>query len=181
MKKPFLCTVDKSYLLFLRNTDSRVPHKPERPFVANVIELGGYMYAIPLTSQIVPASGKPRVPFFTSFITNQHGREIGALLYNNMIPVTDRNIKWIEVISADRIDSTRYIRANEKEIAYKAEMVYKAREEGKKPLCNLICCDYKLLEKRSIDFNQTLEAKKQDSKPSKTDIKQQNMDKKSRT
>ena len=63
MKKPFLCTVDKSYLLFLRNTDLRVPHKPERPFVANVIELGGFMYAIPLTSQIVPASGKPRVPF----------------------------------------------------------------------------------------------------------------------
>ena len=48
-----------------------------------------------------------------------------------MIPVTNRNIKWIEVISADRIDSTRYIRANEKEIAHKAEMVYKAKEEGK--------------------------------------------------
>jgi len=108
-----------------------VPHKPERPFVANVIKLGGFMYATPLAPQIVPASGKPRVPFFTSFITSQHDREIGALLYNNMIPVTDRNIKWIEVISADRIDSTRYIRANEKEIAYKAEMVYKAREEGK--------------------------------------------------
>lgn len=165
MNEPFLCTVDPAYMFYLSRADYRVSKKQDRPFVANVVTIGGFQYAIPLTSQIIPVSGKPRSPFFTSFITNQHGRDIGALLYNNMIPVTDRNIKRLEIITAERTDSIRYVRSNEREIAHKAEVVYKARAEGKKPLCNSICCDYKLLEKHCIDFNQSLEVKNKTKSP----------------
>lgn len=160
MNEPFLCTVDPAYMFYLSRADSRVSKKSDldRPFVANVITLNGFQYAIPFTSQVVPDSGKPRSPFFTSFVSDSHGSTISALLYNNMIPVMERNIAKINVDAAPQnsrlTNQARYIRANEESIAKKAATVYRAKERGNNYLGNIICCNFKELETLCISFNQ---------------------------
>lgn len=169
MNKPFLCTVDNSYLMFLRKTDPHVPQKSPRPYVANVIELGGFLYAIPLTSQIVPSSGKPRSNRFTSFVPNSHGKIISAMLYNNMIPVTEKNISRIDIknepLNSYLIDEAAYARSQSDEIAQKATKVYLLKEKGKDDLCNIICCNFKELEGQCRVFNHDLNEKVKEKGP----------------
>lgn len=147
--KPFIAQVDSSYMSLLRRVDARVLQKNLRPYVANIIDLGGFSYAIPFTSKIVPASGIPRLPKFTEIVKDSHNRPIAAMLFNNMIPVPPDCITKMPVGmegSTFGRDYARFIRTDGKNIQQKAENVYSLREKGNDKICNDLTCDFKTLE-----------------------------------
>lgn len=151
MNKPYLCTINNSYIVFLQKADSRVSHKPARPYVAIAIKINGYNYAIPLTSKPYRPNGKSRNPRFTLEVPDSHGRPIAAMLFNNMIPVSSDNINKIDIKKEPKsfrsVDESRFINQNEEKINNKALVVYNLRKSQTDSFCNTFACDFSSLEK----------------------------------
>lgn len=147
--KPFIAQVDPSYMSLLRRVDARVPQKGRRPYVANIIDLGGFSYAIPFTSQVVSSTGKTRNPRYTMFVTDSHKQPIAALLFNNMIPVPPECVTKMNVGADGSFfgrDYSRFIRTESEKIKTQAQEVYDLRKRGNDTICNNFTCDFEKLE-----------------------------------
>lgn len=148
--KPFIGIIDSSYMALLRTADSKVQQKDKRPYVANIIELNGFNYAIPFSKQIITKTGKRRNPTFTMIVSDSDGKPSSALLLNNMIPVPKECIQKYSVPSfgVDQVTSyqSRFIRSQKDLIIEKATTVYERKKSGKDSLCNQITNDFDKLE-----------------------------------
>ena len=100
MKRLGLYTLDVSYVTELAKADSRVmsvspqQNKENRPFVGVVIVCQDKKYCIPLTS---PKPKHQKMNHQRDFlkIIDKKGKFLGALNFNDMIPVDDRLIKMV--------------------------------------------------------------------------------------
>ncbi|OLU44520.1 zincin-like metallopeptidase domain-containing protein [Faecalibaculum rodentium] len=92
-----LYEIDKQYASYLRSVDSRVSVKDHRPFVGILVSSGKQWFCIPITTQVVPKSGKARRKDVTTIIFDNHQHPIAAVLYNNMLPVYPEFIHDYEV------------------------------------------------------------------------------------
>ncbi len=98
MKKYFkLVRIDENYCDYLRKFDSKVPYnmnsKKLRPFVGILFTVNNCDYFAPLSSP------KPKHTNMTDkidFLRLDSGR-LGAINYNNMLPVQKENIKEIDL------------------------------------------------------------------------------------
>ena len=132
---PILYYVDKEYLKCLHKEDYRVSVKfNNRPFAGIVTSVGDKQYMIPLTSQTTEErkkdGKKKRSTLITTFVTETSGKEISNLLYNNMIPVTDKLITALDINpETDTYESNeiRYLRKNWENIEKKAVNVFNQR------------------------------------------------------
>ncbi|WP_290154472.1 zincin-like metallopeptidase domain-containing protein [Dubosiella newyorkensis] len=148
--------IDYEYISFLQKADKRVSIKKHRPFVGVLVNMEGVHYCIPLTSQVVPKSGRLRNELITTIIEDKSGHQIAAVLYNNMIPVSlDRVRKWKPKnrMEQDYLrNEIRFLTRNKQEVLDKASFVLE--NSSRYPFMRKICVNYKRLKERLFLFNE---------------------------
>ena len=160
MKNYKLVTINSKYCDFLRKYDYRVTYnskeKSTRPFVGVLFEIGGYKYFAPLSS---PKPKHLKMKNNIDFYKIDSGK-LGAVNFNNMIPVPDTEYQVIDVNKKNSTyfeepyqnllkNQLRWLNRNGKGLREKAEKLYERRINNK--LSDSVknrCCDYKLLEKK---------------------------------
>ena len=102
MKRLNFYTMDMKYVRDLAKVDDRVMSispqlgKQARPFVGVVVVLENKRYCIPLSSP-KPKHVHMKNSLDFSRIFDRHGKLIGVLNFNNMIPVNDRVIRKVDM------------------------------------------------------------------------------------
>lgn len=165
MKRLGLYTLDVSYVTELAKADSRVmsvspqQNKENRPFVGVVIVCQDKKYCIPLTS---PKPKHQKMNNQRDFlkIIDKKGKFLGALNFNDMIPVDDRLIKMVNInpsANDSKAESAYkslmrtqlyWCNSNRDNIAKQANMLYHLITRYPKENAKLVerCCDFKKLE-----------------------------------
>lgn len=165
MKNLNFYQVDMKYIRDLTRTDDKVMsispqnHKESRPFVGVIVICDDKQYCIPLTSP------KPKHQTMNnredfSRIVDDNGKILGALNFNNMIPVSQSVITPID-IRPRKSDSPSecgrkkilniqldWCNKNKELISRKANKLYRLVTETPDKFRNLTrrCCDFKKLE-----------------------------------
>lgn len=160
-----LYTLDMKYVRDLSKADDKVmsvspqENKENRPFVGIVVIMDGKKYCIPLTSP-KPKHEKMKNDLDFSKMYDAHNRLIGALNFNNMIPVSEEFIKQIN-INPSKNDSPKdkiykellnnqldWCNDNFDSITKKANKLYKFVTQTPEKSRNLTrrCCDFRKLE-----------------------------------
>lgn len=134
-------------------------NKENRPFVGIVVIMDDKKYCIPLTSP-KPKHAKMKNDMDFSKMYDKHNKLIGALNFNNMIPVSDEFIMRIN-INPSKSDSTKdrvykelltnqidWCNENSDSIVKKANKLYKFVTQTPEKSRSLTrrCCDFKKLE-----------------------------------
>lgn len=141
--------VDNKYRNYLEKFESRISQKENRKFYGILIKKGEHEYCIPFTSKVKHRNSK-----LTINIKNK-GKIIAQLLLNNMIPVTDKNVKLVDVNKEKYVDYLKseiiYLSNNKivNEIINKTENIFNVLENKKHIdyiFFKSICCDFSLLE-----------------------------------
>ena len=135
--------VDSNYCDYLRNFDAKVIYnrgvKLLRPFIGVLFKIDKWEYFAPLSS---PKPKHKSMRNTIDFFKIKNG-ELGAINFNNMIPVTKNNYIEIDLYNANKNQI--------KDHSYKLYMKYKNNKLS--PNIRLRCCNYPLLESKSIEFN----------------------------
>lgn len=158
------------YIRNLHNIDSRVSSvspqigKHHRIYVGVVVICNERKYLIPLSHPVEKhRKMRPRADF--DKIVDKHGKLLGVLNYNLMIPVEDKqlikvNLKGDKNDSAsDRyykqlcIDEINWCRKNAEIITNKANCLYKLCVENSNYKGKIRCLDFKRLEKECEKYN----------------------------
>ena len=159
MKEFNFYRVNQQYLYYLNQSDHTVSIKGNRPFIAISLNIAGQDYAIPITSKMRRDNGARRNTRTTTELIDQNGNELGALLYNNMIPVDNRDLIPIIFDNESPQDKSSFeakyqiIRKNQNAIKSKASKVYSQRISGRDSFLNSFCSDYKLLETQCAAYH----------------------------
>ena len=169
--KLHLYRVDVDYVRALRKVDRNVEdnspenNKDKRAYVGVVIICDNNKYCVPLTS---PKPKHQRMKNSVDFtkLFGKKGNPLGALNFNNMIPVDDKVISMIDtkINENDSVSEIKYKRLvaeqidwcdkNHDKIINKANKLYKLITETPYKNEGLFnrCCDYKKLEIVSCDY-----------------------------
>lgn len=160
-----LVTINSKYCDFLRKFDYRVTYntkeKETRPFVGILFEIGEYKYFAPLSS---PKPKHLKMKNNIDFYKIDSGK-LGAVNFNNMIPVPDteynvinvnkKNYTYFDEVYQNLLrNQLRWLNRNGKGLRKKAKMLYNKRINNK--LTNSLknrCCNYKLLEEKINEYN----------------------------
>lgn len=97
MKELKLVVIDSNYCDYLRKYDNKVPYnfekKKNRPFVGVLFSVENFMYFAPLSS---PKPKHLKMNNTVDFLRIDSGR-LGAINFNNMIPVKSECIQLIDL------------------------------------------------------------------------------------
>ena len=165
-----LYRIDMKYIRNLHNVDDRVSSvspqigKPHRIYVGTVIVCNGQKYLIPLSH---PVEKHKRMSARADFdkIIDKHGKLLGVLNYNLMIPVQEEqlvkinlkenkgdsiNVKCYKQLC---IDELNWCRKNSDKIINKARCLYKFCTEALNYKGKNRCLDFKKLEIECKKYN----------------------------
>lgn len=155
-----LVKVDADYCNYLRKFDERVSYnngqKELRPFIGILFKINEYEYFAPLTS---PKIKHKRMRNTVDFVRLDNG-ELGAINFNNMIPVFKSNYTLLDLDTTPEdikdkkyhqllIDQLAWLNSNRNSISKKAHNLYRLYVQNK--LFDNIksrCCNYPLLEEK---------------------------------
>ena len=163
-----LVKVDYKYCDYLRKYDNRVAYNKDkkelRPFVGVLFEINDVEYFAPLTS---PKPKHLRMKNTIDFLRIDGGK-LGAINFNNMIPVTVDNYSLIDLNKKVKSVSERkyqkllreqldWLNENYTQIKNKSFKLYKLYND-KRLSSNIMdrCCDFKLLEEKCIIYNKKM-------------------------
>ncbi|MCI9586035.1 MAG: type III toxin-antitoxin system ToxN/AbiQ family toxin [Bacilli bacterium] len=162
-----LCMVkiDTKYCDYLRQFDDKVPYnyreKELRPFIGVLFEVNNCMYFAPLSS---PKPKHLKIKSKLDFLKIDSGK-LGAINFNNMLPVTENNIIKLE------LDKKCITKSEEKYIKLLKEQLFwlnrnheKLYGRSKKLYTKYLdgtldsniakrCCNFKLLEEKCQEYN----------------------------
>lgn len=156
-----LVTIKQEYCNYLRRFDNKVPYnydnKKNRPFIGVLFEINDCFYFAPLTSP------KPKHQIMKNtidFYLLNNGK-LGAINFNNMIPVTMNNINILNFNEIKEkeynsllLEQFRYLTRHD-EIIYKLSrrlyMLYKNNRLAKNVAKR--CCNFLLLEEKCTEYN----------------------------
>lgn len=159
-----LVKINSEYCDYLRKFDKRVPYnfdkKMNRPFVGVLFKVGDYKYFAPLSS---PKEKHLKMKNIIDFLRLDGGK-LGAINFNNMIPVKNDNITLIDlkqdfnIISDEKYkkllqNQIFWLNRNAEKIYYKAYKIYEKYVSNN--LDNKIadrCCNFKLLEQKCNEY-----------------------------
>ena len=151
--------ISEKYKTYLRKFDNKVSEKDSRKFYGILITKNNMDYYIPFTSKI----DKKTSPKLTVNIKDTKNRIIAKSLLNNMIPVNEKQAYIVD------INNSKYKDYFNKEIAYlrkkkvidellkKVDNIFQVLENKENPdylFFKQICCDFKLLEKKCLKYNE---------------------------
>lgn len=160
-----LYTMDVNYVAELAKVDNKVmsvstqQHKERRPFVGVVVICNNKEYCIPLTSPKAKHAAMKNDKDFLK-LSDKDGNPLGAMNFNDMIPVDKRLIKIINVNPSptDSSQDTVYKNLLRKQLIWcndnkgiilkRADKLYKIITETPEKIPKLTkrCCDFKKLE-----------------------------------
>ena len=157
--------VNSDYCDYLRKFDNRVSYnkyeKELRPFVGILFKIDCYEYFAPLSS---PKNKHKKMKNTIDFLKIKNG-ELGAVNFNNMIPVYEKNYSLIN-LNRESLTKTEFkyckllkeqlswLNENYEQVTNKSTKLYKLYIEKK--LSNNIksrCCNFKLLEEKCLEYN----------------------------
>lgn len=165
MEKLILVRLDSKYCDYLRKFDKKVPYnynkKELRPFIGVLFEINNYKYFAPLSS---PKPKHKRMKSTLDFL-KLDGGDLGAINFNNMIPVTDENIIEIDLNeqwhNKEEKNYTkmlkkqiRWLNRNDDKLYSKSKKLYNKYIDG--TLNQKIakrCCNFILLEEKCAKYN----------------------------
>lgn len=152
----FYCVKDR-YIEYLRLYDSRVPYNKNetRPYVGIVLEIAGIKYYAPFTS---PKQKHEKMKNGADF-RKIAGGKLGAINFNNMIPVCDSELIEIRIVDIEddsyrRLLQKQYeaIRNDWDNIVHTAQelremtMLENEQLSEREVSVKCRCCDFKKLE-----------------------------------
>lgn len=159
--------IHSEYCNYLRQFDNKIPYnnfdKELRPFVGILFEVGEYKYFAPLTS---PKLKHRTMKNNIDFLKIKSGI-LGAVNFNNMLPVTESNYSLIDLnVSSGSIKDQKYLKLLKEQVRWlnknyiqvktKAWRLYHLYNENKLPkTIQSRCCNFKLLESKCQLYSKT--------------------------
>lgn len=160
-----LVRLDAEYCNYLRKFDDKVPYncneKELRPFVGVLFEVNSCKYFAPLSS---PKSKHLKLKSKLDFLKIDNGK-LGAINFNNMLPVTENNIVKLdldkECLTKSEEKYTKllkeqiyWLNRNDEKLYGRSKKLYDKYIDGTLN-SNIVkrCCDFKLLEEKCNEFN----------------------------
>lgn len=160
-----LVRIGKEYCDYLRIFDNRVPYnfnnKEIRPFVGVLFKVNNCKYFAPLSS---PKSKHLKIKNKIDFLRLDEGK-LGAINFNNMIPVQDNNVIIINLDNkalSSKEEKYRkllkkqiyWLNRNNKKVFGRAKKLYNDFTNDKLPK-NIKdrCCNFILLEEKCREYN----------------------------
>ena len=156
--------IDSNYCDFLRKYDNKVIYnkndKELRPFIGILFSINDYEYFAPLSS---PKPKHQKMKNTLDFFKIKDG-ELGAINFNNMIPVKENNYSLInlneKVSTMEELKYQKLLReqllwlnASYYQIKNKSMKLYNLYNNGKLPEnIKSRCCNFKLLEEKSEEY-----------------------------
>ena len=154
--------INSNYCDYLRNYDKNIPYtmdnKATRPFIGIVIKIEDINYYAPLTS---PKEKHLKMKNQIDFLKIDNGN-LGAINFNNMIPVNEDNISKIEIKNIQDKDYKNLLenqlswcnkKQNKQNILDKAKKLYdyinnpnNIKNVDRWEKIKYRCCDFKKLE-----------------------------------
>lgn len=157
--------VNSEYCDYLRKYDKRVAYnkneKELRPFIGILFQIDSYEYFAPLSS---PKLKHKNMKNTLDFLKIKNG-ELGAVNFNNMIPVNKDNYSLVdlnkETLTVAELkyqkllkEQLNWLNANYKQVKNKSFKLYKLYTDGKLPeSIRARCCDFRLLEEKCAEYN----------------------------
>ena len=157
--------VDSNYCDYLRKFDNKVAYnkyeKELRPFIGILFEIDTCKYFAPLSS---PKPKHKKMKNMIDFFKIKDGK-LGAVNFNNMIPVTDKNYTLIdlnkEALTMEELkyqkllkEQLNWLNSHYRQVKNKSYRLYQLYNSGKLPdNIKSRCCNFKLLEERCLEYN----------------------------
>mgnify|MGYP001097837138 CR=1 FL=1 len=160
--------INLDYVKYLWNYDNRVQYNKDesdfynkrRPYIGIVLKIGGFQYFAPLEHPRQDHRTLKNNPHILKINNGRHG----LIAFNNMIPVKDS-----ELIAFDfKDEEPRYQKLlvnqfifcdnNKKRIINRARDTYNKVTIQREPFFVKICCNFKLLEKKCVQYRDYLES-----------------------
>ena len=152
--------INSKYCNYLRKFDNKVAFnagsKELRPFIGILFKVNEYEYFAPLSS---PKAKHLKMKNKIDFIKIDSGK-LGAVNFNNMIPVQKTNYELIDINKQDikyqllLQSQLMWLNRNNSSIRGKALNLYNKYKTGKLPENILnVCCNFTLLEQKCEEFN----------------------------
>lgn len=157
--------VDHNYCDYLRQFDSKVIYnkgkKELRPFVGILFEINGMEYFAPLTS---PKAKHLKMKNTIDFLKIDNGN-LGAVNFNNMIPVTPLNYSLIDLNKkTTTISERKYQKLLKEQLKWLNKNYFQVKDKSFKLYSLYVynrlsdnimnrCCNFKLLEEKCAIYN----------------------------
>ena len=158
--------VKTSYCDYLRKYDNKVPYnmnkKETRPFIGILFNVDNLEYFAPLTS---PKPKHLKMKNTIDFLKIKGG-ELGAVNFNNMIPVKEQNYELIQLNESNTsIAENKYKKLLREQLSWLNENSIQVKKKSSK-LYKLYtndmlsknikdrCCNFKLLEEKCNQYNE---------------------------
>lgn len=150
--------ISEDYKQYLRQYDNKVSEKESRKFYGILISKDNTDYYIPFTSKIEKKTNSK----LTVTVKDTNNCVIAKLLLNNMIPVNEKDSFIVDVEKSKYKDyfnkEIAYLRKQSviQEILRKVDNIFKVLENSNNPDYNFfkkLCCDFKLLEEKCVEYN----------------------------
>ena len=156
--------IDSKYCDYLRQYDYRVPYnngsKKHRPFIGVLFTIDEIEYFAPLAS---PKSKHLKMKNTIDFLKLKNGK-LGAINFNNMIPVINYNYRIIRLNNlTDKYislldEQLSWINSHKLQIKYKAFKLYTLYKNNRLPYnVKSRCCNYALLEEKCAEYIKKLD------------------------
>lgn len=172
MKELLFYIVDKNYIQYLSKYEKHISYNKDegghsRPYLGIVLEIEKYQYFVPLYSYKEHYNKYRNNPSFF-FVYNRKKQPLAIIKFSAMIPVFKDN-DVIEILDYNKQDSRykdlisseyRYINSNKEEIHKRAQKMYKQVTSNNNNFFKSIACDFKLLEKKSLEYQRILRGNK---------------------
>lgn len=156
--------VSSDYCDYLREFDDKVSYnkyeKELRPFIGILFKIDECEYFAPLSS---PKEKHKKMKNTVDFFKIKNG-ELGAVNFNNMIPVNKNNYSLVELNKETLTmsefkyqkllrEQLEWLNANYYQVRNKSFKLYNLYNNGKLPE-NIMkrCCNFKLLEKKCMEY-----------------------------
>ena len=156
--------VDSTYCDYLRKFDNKVVYnknkKELRPFIGILFRIDDLEYFAPLTS---PKPKHKKMKNKLDFFKIKNG-ELGAVNFNNMIPVDSSNYSLIDLNNKNvDIEKLKYqkllkeqldwLNSNYNQLKNKSSKLYNLYNLGKLPKSiKTRCCNFKLSEQKCMEY-----------------------------
>lgn len=157
--------VNSDYCDYLRKFDNKVVYnkneKELRPFIGILFQIGTYEYFAPLSS---PKLKHRKMKNTIDFFKIKEG-ELGAVNFNNMIPVNENHYSLVnlnkETLNNEELkyqkllkEQLDWLNANYHQVKNKSSRLYQLYNSGKLPQnIQSRCCNFKLLEIKCMEYN----------------------------
>lgn len=165
MESLFLVKLDSNYCNYLRQFEQKVPYnfdkKELRPFIGVLFEVNKCKYFAPLSS---PKPKHKTMKTTLDFLKIDNG-DLGAINFNNMLPVTDKNIikldldkecltKTEEKYTKLLKEQIYWLNRNKEKLYGRSKKLYDKYIDGTLNInISKRCCNFKLLEEKCNEYN----------------------------